>query len=210
MGWQSLSEKLQLFANWNWKSFVGEERRERRGRGGRVSISSRWSYWSMGARARTSIHTWIHGNGPSWSMLVMVNYHVSRTPTSPSSRLSARSIRYHRSAPRNSSDFFTPISLSNFSLFLSFSFSIPSVHSSIVHFSHFSILLLAHFFLTSLSRWLHDFSSKGEGKGARSSQFLLIFYFFFRSCRVAKRETHGTFLKIGILFMQKGPVGNNR
>lgn len=48
----------------------------------------------MGARARTLIYVRsslpldeIHddGNGPSWSMLVVVNYHVSRTPTSPSS-----------------------------------------------------------------------------------------------------------------------------
>lgn len=134
---------------WNWKlSFVREERIERKERergGGRVSISSRWSYWSMGARARTSIHTWIHGNSPSWSMLVMVNYHVSRTPTSPSSLCSFDSLSQICTVKLFwllHSDLQSPCPIS-----LSSSFSFPSLHSWIIHFS-------PRFFCSRASLWL--------------------------------------------------------
>lgn len=186
---------------WNWKlSFVREERIERKERergGGRVSISSRWSYWPMGARARTSIHTWIHGNGPSWSMLVMVNYHVSRTPTSPSSLCSFDSLSQICTVKLFwllHSDLQSPCPISlSLPLFL----FLPSIPESFIFRpDSFARALLYDFVIALIARFFID------GRG-RSSQFLLIFYFFPR--RVAKRETHGIFVEIGILFIQNAP-----
>lgn len=79
----------------------------------------------MGARARTLIYVRsslpldeIHddGNGPSWSMLVVVNYHVSRTPTSPFSPVPVVVQFAIADLHRETSDF-TPTNLAALPLF---------------------------------------------------------------------------------------------
>lgn len=190
MGWQSLSEKLQLFANWNWKSLEKKEGKgSRRGRGGRVSISSRWSYWSMGARARTSIHTWIHGNGPSWSMLVMVNYHVSRTPTSPSSRLcpfdSLSQICTAKLFWLLYSDLAVQfLSLSLFFLFYSFR---PFLDRSFfAFFDSFARALLSDFVIALIIRF---FIEGGGERGKIKSIFVDLLFFFSKLSSSQTRNT---------------------